>query len=374
MTLYFDNSATTWPKPDCVVDAIQEWFRDFGVDPSRGSSARHEEVARRVARLRRLLAELGATKPERVILTSGATEALNLYIKGSLQAGDRVWTTKLEHNAIARPLVAMRDRLALELRVFDLDGDRVSCAQVEAALREDGAPALFAYSHASNVTGAVQDFSPITTELRNLGCRVLVDCSQSAGRLRLDSIAADALAIPGHKGLYGPPGVGALVLRPDTVTPRPLLEGGTGSTHSSDTMPESLPSALECGTPNTPGHFGWLAGIEWVLERGFDELLRHELALLDRILAGLSDLETLRVVHANEPRVAVASLYVDGLDAHEAAMALEADDAVIRAGYHCAPYVHDAIDHPEGSLRVSPGALQTEADADALVAALRELC
>ena len=144
--------------------------------------------------------------------------------------------------------------------------------------------------------------------------------------------------------------------------------------HPSDAMPDALPEALEAGTPNTAAYFGWLAGIEWVLERGIEALHAHELEVLDAVLAGIQGVEGLRAVHAKDPRVAVASLYFDELEAHEAAMALEGDEVIMRAGYHCAPYAHASLGDPSASLRVSPGALQSKADAELLVKALRGLC
>jgi len=378
-TIHLDNAATSWPKPPAVLESFQEWFLELGVDASRGGSGRHLIVSQRIEALRLQLARLVAVNPKNVLLGSGATQACNLFLKGFFKPGMRAWTSAWEHNAVARPLMGLVRRRGGQVVILPEEGSGLlKLKDLQDRFALGGKPDLLALNHASNVTGEVQDLTPILAWAREQGIVTFVDVAQSAGRLDLTSLGADAYAVPGHKGLMGPPGVGALILR-DHLDLTPLLEGGTGSTRASDAMPEEFPQAHEAGTPNTPGLLAWLAGIEWVLQQGQSALLDHELSLVDLLRAELADLESDgRVrIHAAKPdqrRVAVLSLVLPQLDPAELALILDQEGFGTRAGYHCAPWIHERLGTQQGgTLRVSPGPFNQESEIRSLATVLRNL-
>ncbi len=377
--IHLDNAATSWPKPKAVELAMQEWFEDLGVDAHRGGSERNLTVSRRVASLRGALAKLVGVPDQHVLLGSGATQACNLFLKGFLEPGMRVWTSALEHNAVARPLMGLAKRLGVQVEVLpEIGSDLLNVEVLEEHLTKGSKPDLLALNHASNVTGQVQDLVPILGWARDLGITTFVDVAQSAERLDLTELEADAFAIPGHKGLMGPPGVGALCLR-EARTLLPLIEGGTGSTRATDLMPVELPKAHEAGTANSPGLLAWRAGVEWVLAEGIEALLSHELALLDQLISELSPLrdEGRLQIFAARPddiRVAVMSLTMPGLDPAELSLILDQEGFATRAGYHCAPWIHERLGtQAGGTLRVSPGPFNTEVEMQRLAAILQSL-
>ena len=377
--IHLDNAATSWPKPDAVVDALREWFVQLGVDAHRGGSGRHQIVSHRVESLRVGLGRLVGVPAQQVLLGPGSTWACNLFLKGLLRPGMRVWTSAWEHNAVARPLMGLARREGIHVDVLTGSGSGILAVEdLQAHLAERGTPDLLAPNHASNVTGEVQDLEPLLAWARNLGITTFVDVAQSAGRLDLASLGADAYAIPGHKGLMGPPGVGALCLRDPRILV-PLLEGGTGSTRATDRMPEELPRAHEAGTPNSPGLLAWLAGLQWVQEQGPSRLLKDELALLDRLASALAPLQAqgrirIHAAQPDRPRVAVMSLRCAELDPAEIALILDQEGFALRAGYHCAPWIHQRLGTEEGgTLRIGPGPFNREADIDRLAALLSGL-
>jgi len=377
--LYLDNAATSWPKPDTVLDAMRHWFTDLGVDASRGTTQRHEEVGNLVRALRQKLALLTGVPHKGVVLCSGATTALNLYLKGSLDTGSRVVATAADHSSVVRPIIGLGERSGVQFEFVPCDAtgfvDPDAVRRSVAAASTD----VFVMTHASNVTGRIQDVAAIAEVCREHEARFVLDAAQTAGRVELAGVDADAFVIPGHKSLMGPPGVGALCLADPDHLPTPLIEGGTGSSRASDHMPDELPAALEAGTPNTPGYLGWLAGIEWVEARGVSAIRQHEHALAARLHAGLSSLadrERLQVVGADgsDAYVAILSLVPADLDPVELAMILEQHDVYTRAGFHCAPYVHEAIGSAElGTLRISPGPFVTEQQIDTVVELIGEI-
>ncbi|MFQ5506768.1 MAG: aminotransferase class V-fold PLP-dependent enzyme, partial [Planctomycetota bacterium] len=236
--------------------------------------------------------------------------------------------------------------------------------RVAEALEEGPSPELLVINHASNVTGAIQDLGSIVPLCKKRGTRVLVDCAQTAGRVDLTELGADAYVLPGHKGLMGPPGVGALCLdgAPELLA---LIEGGTGSSRATDRMPEELPASLEAGTPNTPGYYGWHAGLNWLQEQDPAKLHARELSLLGSLgerLAGLEEEGAVRCFGGTgERHVAILSLSFRDFDPVEVAVILEQHEIIARAGFHCAPYVHRALGTGEsGTLRLSPGPFNTE--------------
>jgi len=353
--VYLDFAATSWPKPTPVLTAIQAWYQDVGVSASRGDSMRSQEVAAGVQDTRRRLARMCAMPPHRIAFTSGATDALNLALRGLLRPGDRVVTTATEHSSVVRPLTELRDPLGLDVRIIPCDASgSLDPADFERALAERPTR-LVALSHASNVTGAVQDAAEIGRLARNHGALLLLDASQTAGA-RPIAVGADLVVASAHKALLGPPGLGFLAAAMD-VDPAPTRFGGTGSSTALDRHPRDWPTAFEAGTPNTPAILGLGAALAWS-ESGEREALDETAARVVRELRGaLEQLGSVRVVAcpARSP-LPIVSFTHDALDAAEVGVLLDEAGIICRTGFHCAPWIHDAIGTASGgTVRLSAG-------------------
>lgn len=377
MTIYLDNAATSFPKPPAVYAAVDHALRGIGVGPGRGGYRQSLEATRLVFAAREAAASLFAiADSSRVVFTHSATEGLNLATIGLLKPGDHVVTTTAEHNSLARPLNLLARR-GVELSRVPCDRQGfVSPTDIEAALRPN--TRLIALSHCSNVTGAIQPVGDIGRIARGRGVFFLLDAAQSAGSIPIDvgELNVDLLAAPGHKGLLGPQGTGILYIA-EEVELEPLMVGGTGGYSSSDEQPGAMPERFESGTLNTPGIAGLKAGIEFVLEQGVETIRRREALLVTHLMEGVAGLRGVAIHGPDDVsrRGGLVPLTVTGHDPAEIAFVLDRDYGIsVRAGLHCAPDAHRTIGtYPDGTVRVSPGFFNTEADIDAFIKALQTI-
>ena len=376
-TRYFDNAATSWPKPPGVPRAVRRCLERGGGNAGRSGHAKALEASRTVLRARELLAELfRIADPSRILFTKNATEALNLALYGLLRPGDRVVTSSMEHNSVMRPLRHLaRKGVALEVVPASAGGviEAASfCAAVTAGTR------LAVVTHASNVTGAVTDVAAIGAHCRRLGVPLLVDAAQTAGSLPIDveALGVDYLAFSGHKGLLGPQGTGGLYVRAEDAL-EPLQRGGTGSRSDREEQPEFLPDRYESGTLNNPGIAGLGAGVQYLLHRGVTDVQAHEQGLLAMFLEGMAGtpgVSTYGPAGATG-RTGVLSLNLSGLSCSEAGTQLEDRFGLLtRVGLHCAPLAHRSLGtFPEGTVRFSWGAFTRPGDVRAAARAVRLL-
>jgi cysteine desulfurase / selenocysteine lyase len=366
--IYLDHAATSFPKPPAVLDAVGRWFREQGVSANRGDSQRCAEVAARVADVRARLGKMCGVPAHRVVFTSGATESLNLFLDGFLDHGDRYLTTSLEHSSLARPLRHLGERRALEGEVIPTDPEGRIEPRRFAAEMDRTPPRLVAFSHASNVLGTVLDARSICTDARQRGIITLLDASPTAGLLDLD-VGADVVVGSAHKSLLAPPGLGFLAVR-EGVPLRVTRFGGTGSSVALDTQPETWPSAMESGTPNTPAILGLGAALDFIDERGRDAILEAELGLIDQFRIELKGRATLHGT-GDGPRIPVLSFNVQGFDAAEIGLLLDAAGIEVRTGFHCAPHLFENLPHTAGgTVRVSVGPFNSASDVRELTTAL----
>lgn len=382
--IYLDNAATSWPKPETVYEAVDEWQRGVGAAYARGTSSAAEASRKVVDRARRGAATLlGESDPRRVVFTTSGTDSLNTAILGLLRDGDHVVTSVVEHNAVLRPLNWLASgradrRISLTNVGCDAEG-LVDADELLAAIRPE--TRLVASLHASNVTGAVQPIEALAAETRRRGVRLLVDAAQTLGRWPIDvkELGADLIAAPGHKGLYGPLGTGLLWIAPTVEAELcPFRHGGAASGGELANVPEVLPDKYEAGNLNLPGLAGLAAGVEHVLERGV-AVIRSDLAAGRRRLAeGLSAIAGVRLYGPEGPerQAGVVSFSAEGYDPHEFAMLLASVAGVeSRSGLHCAPQLHEALGTAAGGglVRFSPSPTTTEAEIDAALEAVRQL-
>jgi cysteine desulfurase / selenocysteine lyase len=378
MTIYLDNAATSFPKPEAVYQALDGFARRSLANPGRAGHKMALAAERALDDGRHLLNQLFHGKePERFVFTLNCTDALNMAFKGILADGDHVITTDLEHNSVSRPLRALElaGRITLT-RVRADGGGTVNPDDVRQAITPR--TRLVAMTHASNVLGTVQPVAEVGRIAREHDLLFLVDAAQTAGVVPIDvqEMNIDLLAFPGHKSLLGPTGTGTLYVGPRARL-RPWREGGTGGDSSSETQPREFPYYLEGGTPNVLGVAGLAAGIQYVQEQGIDKIHAHEVALVERLWRRLDELGSYQVFGHRDGsrRVGTLSFRSATLPAAELGGILDqAFDIAVRPGLHCAPYIHRALrTFPDGTVRVSPGPFNTADDIDQLARALAEI-
>lgn len=368
--LYLDHAATSFPKPAAVTAAVLRWYHELGVSPGRGDSRRTTEVTRLVDQTRTGLGRRLGLPATRVAFTSGATESLNLFLRGFLRPGDRVLTTAFEHSSVARPLQALQRERQLALQILPPGtGGSLPVAAVQAALATF-APRLFVFTHASNVTGAVFDAAAFCAAARAAGTTTLLDVSQTAGWFDLQ-VGADAFAGSAHKALLGPPGLGFLAVR-EGVPVVGQKQGGTGSSRALAEHPAAWPTAFEAGTPNTPAILGLHAALQEFDDGGMLARRTRALAAIEALAAALAaDPRVVLLQPPSGPRTPVLSFVRQDLDPAEVGAVLDQADIHVRTGHHCAPWVHAWLGtEAGGTVRISPGADVTAADILAVSAAL----
>lgn len=374
---YFDHAATSWPKPPEVVDAMVRAMDEAGGNPGRGAHALSLGAARTIAGARSALAALFGVPDDRdIIFTAGCTQAINMVLKGALAPGDRVVVSSVEHNAVARPLLALA-ALGVEVTVVRADAEgRVDPDDVERAVVERATRAVVC-QHASNVTGAIQPIGDLADIAHDHGAVMIVDGAQGGGHVPLDltALGADAYACSGHKGLLGPQGIGALYLSPE-FNPVEMVRGGGGGDSGADASPVVRPDRYEAGTGNTPGAAGLGAAARLLLARG-DEIRVTERRLTRRLHEGFLAIEGVRVIGPPpaEERVPLVSITHDRLSPDEIAFALERTAGIaVRAGLHCSPWAHETVGTAQtGAVRFSLGLGVTGDDVEVALQAMREI-
>lgn len=376
--IYLDNAATSYPKPPEVCEVLGRFTLEHGANPGRGSYRMVHEVEERMAEARRAVASFfNAPDPSRIIFSLNATDALNMGLKGVLRPGDHVVTGTTDHNSVIRPLNRMElEGMISVTRVAPGSDGVIRADSVRRAIRPE--TRLVTLLHGSNVTGALLPAAEVGAVTREKGILFLLDAAQTAGMWPVDvrGMKIDLLAVPGHKGLLGPAGTGALVAAPG-VGLRPWREGGTGGDSAHPVQPDEYPHHMEAGTLNTPGIAAMVEGIRYVERRGIEAIREHELGLLGRLVERLSDAHGVRLYGPppGAARVSVISLNVEGKSPDEVAGILDSSfDIAVRAGLHCAPGAHRELGtFPAGTVRISPGPFNTLEEMDRVADAIRQV-
>lgn len=378
--IYFDNAATSWPKPPGVTEAVVHFLNEVGANPGRAAHRRAVESGRIVYEAREAVAELfNAPDPLRIVFGANVTEALNLALHGLLRPGDHVVTSSMEHNAMMRPLRALESE-GIEVTVVQCTPQGIlDPADVEAAIRPD--TKLVALNHASNVVGTLLPVAEAGAVCRQQDLLLLVDAAQTAGAYPIDVQAdgVDLLAFTGHKSLGGPMGSGGLIVGEcvDEKRMEPLIRGGTGSRSEHEVQPDFLPDAFESGTPNVVGLAGLEAGVRWVLKRGVDDIRAHEVALTRALIDGLRSIPGATVYGTldAELQTATVSFNIAGMAPSEVGLRLDEEYGIMcRVGLHCAPTAHKTIGtFPDGTVRFGLSAFSTAEEVEAALAAVRKL-
>lgn len=376
-TIYLDNAATSWPKPEAVYLAVDQFSRQLGANPGRGNHSRSWQASGVLLETREALARLfNCPDVSRLVFTKNVTEALNIALKGYLNPGDHLITSSMEHNAVARPLQSLQKQ-GVELTVVCCSADgSLDPDEIARAWRPN--TRMVTLLHASNLTGTILPIAEVGQIVRRNGGVLLVDAAQTAGALPIDvqAMGIDVLAFTGHKGLLGPQGTGGLYLRPGLQV-RPLMEGGTGSDSDQVVQPEFFPDRLESGTLNTPGIAGLGAGVDFLLRTGVEHVRRHERRLTDLLLAGLREIPGITIYGPTDSsrQTGVVAVNLAGLECGELSWLLDQQYGIItRSGLHCAPWAHQTVGTLQtGACRFSVGYFNTPEQIAATLDAVRRI-
>ena len=382
--IYMDNSATSFPKPPAVMEAMIAFARECGASAGRGAYAEAKDCEEMIATCRARVAELiNAEAPDRIVFTMNCSEALVIAIRGLLntaRSGTHAIATAMEHNSVLRPLNALTEQIQLDPEFIACDprSGLVDPDDIRRAIRPE--TRLIACVHVSNVTGTMQPIPEVAAIAREHEIPCLIDAAQSLGHVEIDvqALGADFVAFPGHKGLLGPLGTGALYIRPGRERDLPTMkEGGTGTISEQPVQPETMPDKYEIGSHNAIGLAGLSVGVAWLLEKGVGTLREHDANLCELFLERTENIENLTLYGPRDVahRTGVFSVNVADLDPSELSGILEGDfDLCTRSGVHCAPLAHKTIGtYPKGTSRLSFGPFTTVDDVCAATDALTRI-
>ncbi len=364
--IYFDNAATSWPKPLEVSEAIVYFLDKIGANPGRAGHRLALDSGRLVYNARQAVSKLfNVSDPLRVVFTHNVTESLNLALYGLLSPGDHVITSSMEHNAMMRPLRAL-EKEGISITVVKCSPEGfLNPVDIEAAIQAN--TVLIALNHASNVVGTLLPVTKIGQITRKHDLLFLLDAAQTAGAYPIDMQAnnIDLFGFTGHKALYGPTGTGGLIIgdRVDLKKLKPLKRGGTGSHSEHEQQPDFLPDMYESGTLNTVGLVGLLASINWLLKRGIETIRAHEIILTEQLIVGLKTISRLIVYGGLDAtrQTATVSFNIDGMEPSEVGLRLDEEfNIMCRVGLHCSPAAHKSINtFPTGTVRFGLGIFNT---------------
>lgn len=376
--IYFDNGATTFPKPKGVAAAVNRVLIQYGANPGRSGHSLSLKSAEMMYDCRKNLADFfKASSPESVIFTSNCTSALNTVIKGILKSGDHAVISSLEHNAVVRPLEELKKKnvtySVAECVPYD---DEATINNFRNAMNER--TRLVICTHASNVFGIKLPVERIGALCRLNGVLFCVDAAQTAGvtRLYLDDADIDYLCMSGHKGLYGPMGTGALIINTD-ILPDSLIQGGTGSLSYQKNQPDILPDMYESGTPNLPGIAGLNEGIKFINRCTTQRIESHEMRLANMLYDNLSRMKYIELYTSKptfETSVPVISFNIKDKDSEDTAAELNKYGIAVRAGLHCAPLAHESFGTiDKGTVRAVMSAFNTDSEVKFFASALNKI-
>lgn len=381
--IYLDQASTTYPKPECVAKAVYDYMTGNGCNINRGCYENAYDTEEVILETRELLCQLfDGQDCKNVVFTKNVTESLNIVLKGFLKSGDHVLVSSMEHNAVMRPI--------RQLEKLGISFDRIPCNNhgellletLEDLLKENTKAVVL--MHASNVCGTILPIKEVGFFCEKHGLKFIVDCAQTAGvwPISMKEMKIDALCFTGHKGLYGPQGIGGFILQEDLIAfIDPLLSGGTGSISHTEEIPSFMPDRLEPGTMNLPGIFGLHAALEWINATGIHKIREKEHSLTALFLEKIRNLDPkgdkIRLIgkKTDDNRTAVVSIQTPGRDISEIAYLLDKNYGIMtRVGLHCAPSAHKTLDtYPTGTIRFSFGYFNTEEEVLLAVKALEDL-
>ncbi|WP_409227347.1 aminotransferase class V-fold PLP-dependent enzyme [Gudongella sp. SC589] len=374
---YFDNGATTFPKPQEVYEEIYKAMTEYGANPGRSGHDLALRASRGIYETREVVAKLFSVKnPMNIVFTYNCTESLNIAIKGLLKPGDHVITTSMEHNSVLRPIKHLESIGVENTIVWAHKDGQIDPDEIRNAIKRN--TKLIVTTHVSNLTGTIMPVKEIGIIAREHGIAYLLDAAQSAGvyPINAEELGVHMIAFPGHKGLLGPQGTGGLYIREELQIDQ-FIQGGTGSASYSLNQPEEMPDKFESGTPSSPGIIGLGKGIEYINKRGIDNIRNHEEELTSYFIQEVARIDGIRLYGPldTSKQGAVVALNIRDLDSSEVSFVLNEEFGIyVRPGLHCAPLAHETIGTMEqGAVRFSFGPFNTQEELDYAVRALHRI-
>ncbi len=377
--IYLDNSATSYPKPECVIKSMQEAMVKYGANIGRGSYKMAIDTSEQVYNCRKNVSEFfNLPKVENVIFTNNCTTALNMAIKGVARKGCHFIISNLEHNAVVRPLEKLKQSGLCDYSVAKIESDVYKTMRNFESKMKKNTVAIIC-TGASNVFGIVPPYKMIAELARKYKKLFILDYSQIAGIVPLDikNSIIDIVCCSGHKGLLGPTGTGLLMINNDCVMDT-IIEGGTGSNSWDLSQPTDYPDRFESGTQNIVGIIGLSKAIEYLDELKPFEIYNHEMKLLKYLYSRLKCLNSVTfytdLFNTNKFYAPIISFNVKNMHSEEVAEILAGDDIAVRAGFHCAPLAHKSFNtQDKGTVRISPSIFNEKNDIDLLINSLRKI-
>lgn len=373
--IYLDNAATTYPKPQSVIKAVDDALKK-SANPGRSGHTLSQSTAISVYEVREKLKDMfSAPAVENVVFTLNCTHAINYVLKGLIKSGDRIVTSSFEHNAVMRPLEKLKKQgVHVDIAEAYPDDKEATVRSFSRLINTN--TKLVICTAASNVIGLKMPIKEIGMMCKQFGISFCVDAAQLAGvcDINMKECNIDYLCIAAHKGLYAPMGTGILITKDNRLDT--IIEGGTGTASIMLNQPNDLPEMLESGTINVPGIIGLGAGIDFVKSKGFDKIYNHEMGLVKRLYKQLKSTPGVKL-YTPEPDdnyAPVLSFNINGLNSVDSASKLNSLGFATRAGLHCAPFAHKRIGTIEsGTVRICPSVFTSGQDIDKFAAAVRQI-
>lgn len=371
---YFDNAATTFPKPECVYSFMDQFYRNNGVNIGRGNSSAGKSAYHLQRETRELLLELFHCPGKQVIFEPSATIALNQVIRGlDWHEGDTVYITPFEHNAVLRPLNYLRDQYNLKIIELSVDKDTISynLEKIKYQFQEQH-PKVVIATHASNVCGVIAPIEKIFSLAKKYQAITIADMSQTAGLIDTNLIEAQAdfAVFAGHKTLYGPFGIAGFVATTETPL-KPLIYGGTGIESANPYMPEQLPIKYEAGSQNIMAIAGLNASLKWIFETGIDELSKKDRENKEILLYNLELFDIINIIKPKDEWIGIVSTTINEYSSDSLSDFFSENGIACRSGLQCAPKAHIFLNtFPEGTVRFSVNYLSKEKDFNKLYSVL----
>lgn len=371
--VYFDNAATTFPKPPSVAEAVKSAVMNCGGNPGRGGHKFSQNAAMTVYKVREQAAALFNAQPENVAFTLNCTHSLNLAIKGLVRPGGRMIISSMEHNSAARPAYALyKQGVAVDVVMIGRsDEETIKNFKNTISPNTD----LAVVTAASNVTGRVNPLREISEICRENSTALVVDGAQACGILPISlSDGMNFLCTAGHKGLYGPTGTG-LLISDGTYTLNTIIEGGTGATSGELEQTGFMPERLESGTVNTVGIAGLGAGISYIKSVGLERLRAYEDEMCAMFIDGIKNIDGIKIYRRGENFVPIVSFSADGIPSPALSTELSNMGYALRGGLHCAFLSHKTLGTlPDGTVRFSPSVFSSERDVAGLINTVKKIC
>jgi cysteine desulfurase / selenocysteine lyase len=372
--IYFNNTATSWPKPPEVIRAVNEYLNGPPCHSARVGLEKESDDPTQSCR-EKLCKLFNADESDQFVFTSGSTEALNLAILGLELKNAHVVSTGIEHNSVIRPLMHLKNDGFINVTFVDCDETGyVAPEWIESAIKPN--TKAIVVNHCSNVTGSILDIQAITEIAHKNGMPIIVDASQSAGNVKIDlkNWDIDFLAFTGHKSLYGIQGIGGLYIKPG-IDIKPLKVGGTGIKSEVLVQPPGMPIFYEAGTPNVPGIVSLNAGVGFVLEKGVENIRKHKASMIDKIIKGIEEYEEIKIYTSYDNNsLANFCFNIGNRVPEEVGYFLDSSyDIVVRSGLHCAPLLLKPLGvDPWGTVRASPSYFTKDEEIDLFINALKD--